>query len=122
MKTKPVGIRFEEGLLASMASLGVSTHQQAVNFLTKFWQENGVRVASSFAEIKKAVEKGPEKKALPYASIKQIPGGVELMQHKEPVSATIALVDTYLGEKIPKGLSGIDLTIWKADVREQRKK
>ncbi len=46
MKTSPMGVRFEEGLLRELEVYGVRTGQQAVNFLTKFWRESQGKTGS----------------------------------------------------------------------------
>ncbi len=41
---------------------------------------------------------------------------IEVLYPKEPIT-----IDLYMGHEIPKGLKGIDLSIWKAEIKEKNK-
>jgi hypothetical protein len=92
-KNKPVPVRFDLKLLEVLkAEEKIDTPQQALNFLSQFW-ENNRPAKSGFAGIP-AEFKAP----VPVAKLKE-------------------------GQAIthPSGLSGIDLSIWKAEQKEKNK-
>jgi hypothetical protein len=90
-KNKPVPVRFDLKLLELLKEEEkIDTPQQALNFLSKFWENtrpSKTDFASDFKEIKMHV---PVAKA------------------EERSAATH-----------PSGLSGIDLLIWKAEQKEK---
>jgi hypothetical protein len=97
-KNKPVPVRFDLKLLEVLKEEEkIDTPQQALNFLAKFW-ENNRPAKGDFAEELKEV-----KKATP---VKE----KEVRESKDSVPAAH-----------PSGLSGIDLSIWKAEQKEKNK-
>ena len=92
-KNKPVPVRFNLKLLEVLKEEEkIDTPQQALNFLANFWENN--RPAKDGFEIPAAKPKAAAKK--------EGPGDAP---------ATGA----------PAGLSGIDLSIWKAEQKEKNK-
>jgi hypothetical protein len=97
-KNKPVPVRFDLKLLEVLKEEEkIDTPQQALNFLAKFW-ENNRPAKGDFAEDLKEVKKSapaPKK---------------EVRENKDSAAAAH-----------PSGLSGIDLSIWKAEQKEKNK-
>jgi len=94
-KNKPVPVRFDLKLLEILKEEEkIDTPQQALNFLAKFW-ENNRPAKGDFAEELKAVKKSPP---------------IKETESKDSVPAAH-----------PSGLSGIDLSIWKAEQKEKNK-
>jgi len=99
-KNKPVPVRFDLELLKEEEK--IDTPQQALNFLAKFW-ENNRPAKDDFlsdaggvrAEAKAPVTEGKKREA-------SSPSSGQAMAH-------------------PSGLSGIDLSIWKAEQKEKNK-
>jgi hypothetical protein len=97
-KNKPVPVRFDLKLLEVLKEEEkIDTPQQALNFLSKFW-ENNRPAKGEFADDLKEVKKP--------APVKE----KEVKESKD--SAPVAH---------PSGLSGIDLSIWKAEQKEKNK-
>jgi hypothetical protein len=95
-KNKPVPVRFDLKLLEVLKEEEkIETPQQALNFLWQFW-ENNRPAKSDFAGDPVSV-----KAAVPVATLKT-------GETKTPPSH-------------PSGLSGIDLSIWKAEQKEKAK-
>ena len=89
-KNKPVPVRFDLKLLEVLKEEEkIDTPQQALNFLTKFW-ENNRPAKGGFSEEAKGDFFEEAKKSAPAAT------------HNS-------------------GLSGIDLSIWKAELKEKNK-
>ena len=89
-KNKPVPVRFDLKILELLKEeQKIETPQQALNFLSNFWENNRPATNDPANEVK------PAKKAAP---VKKTADG-------EPSH--------------PSGLSGIDLLIWKAEQREK---
>jgi hypothetical protein len=98
-KNKPVPVRFNLKLLEVLKEEEkIDTPQQALNFLANFWENNRPAKDGFEAGLK---EVGEELKA-------QVPS---TPRKKEGAAATGA----------PAGLSGIDLSIWKAEQKEKNK-
>ena len=99
-KNKPVPVRFNLKVLETLKEEEkIDTPQQALNFLTNFWENN--RPAKSGFEQGLTEVQAPE----PAASVPKAKEG----KKKEGGSA-----------QAPPGLSGIDLSIWKAEQREKK--
>src|SRR5258708_7870961 len=97
-KNKPVPVRFDLKLLEVLKEEEkIDTPQQALNFLAKFW-ENNRPAKGDFADDLKEVKKPAPKKEK------------EVKESKDSTPAAH-----------PSGLSGIDLSIWKAEQKEKNK-
>jgi hypothetical protein len=108
-KNKPVPVRFNLKLLEVLKEEEkIDTPQQALNFLAHFWENNrpakdGVAYAPSVASDRKAAEEGNVAE-----EGKDVPKKGGRPQTKEGGTASH-----------PSGLSGIDLSIWKAEQKEK---
>ena len=92
-KNKPVPVRFDLKLLEVLKEEEkIDTPQQALNFLSKFWENN--RPAKS---------------------------GFESAHEEIRASAPVAIRKEREVITHPSGLSGIDLSIWKAEQKEKNK-
>lgn len=102
-KNKPVPVRFDLKVLEILKEEEkIDTPQHALNFLTKFWENNRPakdEVMSGLTDVK---AQEPATKAVKTKAVEA-----------EPVKAEAA--------KHPSGLSGIDLSIWKAEQKEKEK-
>ena len=97
-KNKPVPVRFDLKLMELLKEEEkIDSPQQALNFLAKFW-ENNRPAKGDFADDLKEVKKP--------APIKE----KEVRESKDSAQAVH-----------PSGLSGIDLSIWKAEQKEKNK-
>ncbi len=97
-KNKPVPVRFDLKLLEVLKEEEkIDTPQQALNFLAQFW-ENNRPAKGDFADDLKEIKKPAPKKEK------------EVKESKESTPAAH-----------PSGLSGIDLSIWKAEQKEKNK-
>jgi hypothetical protein len=104
-KNKPVPVRFNLKLLEVLKEEEkIDTPQQALNFLANFW-ENNRPAKDGFAAGLKEVGAGVA------AGKKEGPAGATKKGATGPTGATVA----------PAGLSGIDLSIWKAEQKEKNK-
>lgn len=93
-KNKPVAVRFDLKLLELLKEeQKIDTPQQALNFLSQFWENNRPATTDFAGEVKPA-----KKKSAPAAKPKEGDAAAH-----------------------PSGLSGIDLLIWKAEQREKGK-
>lgn len=63
-------------------------------------------------------EAAKEVVSVPINSINKGLNAVQIPEKEIKKMATLAAEGTFMGEKIPKGLTGIDLTIWKAQIKE----
>jgi hypothetical protein len=98
-KNKPVPVRFDLKLLEVLKEEEkIETPQQALNFLAKFWENN--RPAKAGFEGDDQAADTPVPVAAPPAPAAK----------KEAKAAAH-----------PSGLSGIDLSIWKAEQKEKNK-
>jgi hypothetical protein len=98
-KNKPVPVRFDLKLLEVLKEEEkIDTPQQALNFLTKFWENN--------RPAKDGFEGDHQDTRTPVTSSSPTPAP----KPKERETATH-----------PSGLSGIDLSIWKAEQKEKNK-
>jgi hypothetical protein len=107
-KNKPVPVRFNLKLLEVLKEEEkIDTPQQALNFLANFWENN--RPAKDGFEIglKEAGASAAVSDAAPAAK----PKAAAKKEGPRDVPATGA----------PAGLSGIDLSIWKAEQKEKNK-
>jgi hypothetical protein len=115
-KNKPVPVRFNLKLLEVLKEEEkIDTPQQALNFLTSFWENNrpakgdflgggGQPVAAASAGVPgSAAATAPTTAIVP--SSKKKTGQIKEGSSAEP----------------PSGLSGIDLSIWKAEQKEKNK-
>jgi hypothetical protein len=92
-KNKPVPVRFDLKLLEILKEEEkIDTPQQALNFLSKFWENNRPATGDFTSDLKEIKTPAPIPKT------------------KERETATH-----------PSGLSGIDLSIWKAEQKEKSK-
>ena len=108
-KNKPVPVRFDLKLLETLKEEEkIDTPQQALNFLTKFWENN--RPAKDEAAV--AGESGESGKASAPKPKKSTPAASKATT-EEPKAKAAAVH--------PSGLSGIDLSIWKAEQKEKEK-
>ena len=101
-KNKPVPVRFNLKLLEVLKEEEkIDTPQQALNFLTSFWENN--RPAKG--EFLGAAVAAP---VAPAMAEPPVPAKKKTDRKKDGVSA-----------EPPPGLSGIDLSIWKAEQKEK---
>ncbi|SEW44123.1 hypothetical protein [Chitinophaga arvensicola] len=92
-KNKPVSVRFDLKIMELLKEeQKIETPQQALNFLSNFWENNRPATTDFTADAKPAKKK-------PAAPAKKTEEG-DAAAH-------------------PSGLSGIDLLIWKAEQREK---
>ena len=92
-KNKPVPVRFDLKLLEVLKEEEkIDTPQQALNFLTQFWESNRPAKDGFAVDLQNVKMPAPSPKL------------------KERETATH-----------PSGLSGIDLSIWKAEQKEKNK-
>ena len=90
-KNKPVPVRFDLKLLEVLKEEEkIDTPQQALNFLSKFWENHRPAKDGFTSDLKEVSEPAP------------------VTKKKEPAAAAH-----------PSGLSGIDLSIWKAEQKEK---
>jgi|SRR5882757_4299490 len=101
-KNKPVPVRFDLKLLETLKEEEkIETPQQALNFLSNFW-ENNRPAKDGFAEEFKD------------AKTVTLPAKTATSKSPEPKKKE--------GESLahPSGLSGIDLAIWKAEQKNKQ--
>jgi len=99
-KNKPVPVRFDLKLLEVLKEEEkIDTPQQALNFLAKFWENNRPAKGDFAGDLADDLKK--VKKAAPVK---------EVRESKDNAPAAH-----------PSGLSGIDLSIWKAEQKEKNK-
>jgi hypothetical protein len=101
-KNKPVPVRFDLKLLETLKEEEkIETPQQALNFLSNFWENNRPAKDGFAEELKDGDTVAPKAKAVAAkpAEPKKKEGG-EVTAH-------------------PSGLSGIDLAIWKAEQKNK---
>jgi hypothetical protein len=117
-KNKPVPVRFDLKLMEVLKEEEkIDTPQQALNFLANFWENNrpaktgpgsdssaSDSAESDSIEVRKVKKSTPAAKAIAKDSAKDIPKA----KTGEPMAH-------------PSGLSGIDLSIWKAEQKEKNK-
>jgi hypothetical protein len=110
-KNKPVPVRFNLKLLEVLKEEEkIDTPQQALNFLANFWENNRPAkdgFAAGLKEVGASTGEGPGGAA----GKKEGPAGATKKGATGPTGATVA----------PAGLSGIDLSIWKAEQKEKNK-
>jgi hypothetical protein len=100
-KNKPVPVRFDLKMLELLKEEEkIDTPQQALNFLTKFWENNRPAKDGPAGDIK----------GDPASTIKAV-------KQPDPISKTAKTT----APQHPSGLSGIDLSIWKAEQKEKEK-
>jgi hypothetical protein len=102
-KNKPVPVRFDLKLMELLKEEEkIDTPQQALNFLAKFWENNRPAKSDFLSDA----------------------GGVRA-EVKTPVSAAkkreVSSQSSGQATAHPSGLSGIDLSIWKAEQKEKNK-
>lgn len=104
-KNKPVAVRFDLKLMEVLKEEEkIETPQQALNFLSQFWENNRPAKDDFVKATGDFVKEAKEAKAAPAPST----GGEPKKKGKEPAAH-------------PSGLSGIDLSIWKAEQKEKNK-
>lgn len=92
-KNKPVPVRFDLKILELLKEEEkIDTPQQALNFLSVFWENN------------RPAPDDPEKKV-----------------KKRKAAAPVTKTTTEEASAHPSGLKGIDLLIWKAEQKEKEK-
>jgi len=95
-KNKPVPVRFDLKLMELLKEEEkIDTPQQALNFLAKFWEDHRPPKDDFLNDLKDVT--------VPVA----VPVATKKKEH-QPVAH-------------PSGLSGIDLSIWKAEQKEKNK-
>ena len=100
-KNKPVPVRFDLKLLEVLKEEEkIDTPQQALNFLAQFWENNRPAKGDFAVDLKEVKKPAPKKEK-------------EVRESKESKESTSAAH--------PSGLSGIDLSIWKAEQKEKNK-
>ena len=100
-KNKPVPVRFNLKLLETLKEEEkIDTPQQALNFLSNFWENNRPARDGSTGDSKELMTSIP----LAIAS-----------------SGSIAKTEKRATVTHPSGLSGIDLSIWRAEQKEKSK-
>jgi hypothetical protein len=106
-KNKPVPVRFDLKLLEVLKEEEkIDTPQQALNFLAKFWENNRPAKDGFADDLKEVIAPAPNLKT------------------PVPIAKTSApIAKGKQGGEIthPSGLSGIDLSIWKAEQKEKNK-
>jgi hypothetical protein len=107
-KNKPVPVRFDLKLLEVLKEEEkIETPQQALNFLSKFWENNRPAREGFGADLNgSGTFSAVSNSALPSAAV------------SGPASAKSKTKETATH---PSGLSGIDLSIWKAEQKEKSK-
>lgn len=119
-KNKPVPVRFDLKLMEVLKEEEkIDTPQQALNFLARFWEDNrpaktGPGSDSSGSDIKDSNSSGGKtaKKATAKNTAKEVSKEVVNDMGKAKKGEPAAH---------PSGLSGIDLSIWKAEQKEKNK-
>jgi hypothetical protein len=102
-KNKPVPVRFDLKLLETLKEEEkIDTPQQALNFLAQFW-ENNRPAKGELTDEPVSAGKPKTTRAAATAAKAETP--------KMPKTAA----------SHPSGLSGIDLSIWKAEQKEKNK-
>jgi len=92
-KNKPVPVRFDLKLLEVLKEEEkIDTPQQALNFLAKFWENNRPAKDDLAGDLKEV----------------RPPSPIPKIKEREVITH-------------PSGLSGIDLSIWKAEQKEKNK-
>lgn len=113
-KNKPVPVRFDLKLLELLKEEEkLDTPQQALNFLAKFWENNRPATTDVPATTKdvKAPARNPKPSDLNSSDLNS----------SDPKSAPSPKADKREPITHPSGLSGIDLSIWKAEQKEKNK-
>ncbi len=99
-KNKPVPVRFDLKLLETLkAEEKIDSPQQALNFLSKFWEDH--RPAKEGFEAQMSERKPPSPSPATISATSSRPKERETAAH-------------------PSGLSGIDLAIWKAEQKDKK--
>jgi len=116
-KNKPVPVRFDLKLLEVLKEEEkIETPQQALNFLSQFWENNRPAKDDFGKDLTDVKTKAPKAKAAEKAA----DAGVG-----EPGTAAAKSTGSKKkeGESAghPSGLSGIDLSIWKAEQKEKER-
>ncbi|MHA4809007.1 hypothetical protein ACX0G9_12915 [Flavitalea flava] len=118
-KNKPVPVRFDLKLMETLKEEEkIDTPQQALNFLARFWEDNrpakegfesGLTEIGTGVKPKKAAAASKKKdRDLTASSLEAGP--------QESGSSGSGSAASH-----PSGLSGIDLSIWKAEQKEKSK-
>lgn len=98
-KNKPVPVRFDQKLLELLKEEEkIETPQQALNFLAKFWENHRPAKSDFPIDGKDIGKRAPVPVSAPPSEAKR----------SGPVTH-------------PSGLSGIELSIWKAEQKEKNK-
>ena len=119
-KNKPVPVRFDLKLLEVLKEEEkIDTPQQALNFLSKFW-ENNRPATGDFAAGLKDVQTADGKGVQAHEPIAGGPGLIEKGSGPgAKASGSVAKGKEREAIAHPSGLSGIDLAIWKAEQKEK---
>lgn len=87
MKTKPIGVRFDQEILDELKKDGkASSPQKALNYLIGWYRDT---------KITRDI--------------------IEIVAPKNPVKKETSMKEDILSRQPPPGLTGIDLSIWKAE-------
>ncbi len=114
-KNKPVPVRFDLKLLELLKEEEkLDTPQQALNFLANFWENNRPARAEDPAHAKDV--KAPARKP---KSSDLNPSDLNSSDPKSAAPSPKAVKHETITH--PSGLSGIDLSIWKAEQKEKNK-
>jgi hypothetical protein len=104
-KNKPVPVRFDLKLLELLKEEEkIDTPQQALNFLSKFWENN--RPATT--DVPTGHHSPDAKSPAPKAAAPRPDTPSPKTEKREPITH-------------PSGLSGIDLSIWKAEQKDKNR-
>lgn len=121
-KNKPVPVRFDLKLLEVLKEEEkIDTPQQALNFLSRFWEDNrpaktgpgsespgNDTAESNSTEVRTVKKSAHAGKAIANDTAKDVVKDIGKVKTGEPAAH-------------PSGLSGIDLSIWKAEQKEKNK-
>ena len=109
-KNKPVPVRFNLKLLEVLKEEEkIDTPQQALNFLTSFWENNRPAKGDFLGSAVGA----------PVASAVGVPAAPAVAEPLAPAKKKPNQKKDGSSAEPPPGLSGIDLSIWKAEQKER---
>lgn len=113
-KNKPVPVRFDLKLMEVLKEEEkIDTPQQALNFLAKFWENNRPAKSGFENDLQEA-------KDLKETKVLKDPKEVKESKNVK-TGAPVTNVKAQEASVHPSGLSGIDLSIWKAEQKEKNK-
>jgi hypothetical protein len=113
-KNKPVPVRFDLKLMEVLKEEEkIETPQQALNFLAHFWENN--------RPAKEDFTTGKEDFKSPAPTHVEKPAATKKKHDATGSSSGSASAAAETSGSAPAGLSGIDLSIWKAEQREKNR-